>query len=68
MATLHGFICECTDPRCRNRIRMTEEQHVQLRRHGTIVSSKCRDAYGRRIVGRGTGYVVLATSTARAAA
>lgn len=70
MSRMHGFICECTDPKCRERVRLTEEQYDRVSRLGTVVSSKCRDAHqpADRIVLRAVGFVVLTSSTARVAA
>jgi hypothetical protein len=41
MTYLHGFICECTNRRCKERVRLTPAEYAELSRYGAVVSPEC---------------------------
>lgn len=38
---LHGYICECPNRRCRERIFLTPHRYAELSEQGAVVSPEC---------------------------
>ena len=38
---LHGYICECPNRMCKERVRLTPAQYEELSKRGAVVSPEC---------------------------
>ena len=58
--TLHNYICECNDRRCRERVPLRPARYRELARHGAVVSPYC--VGGRLVLYRDPHVRVVASS------
>ncbi len=59
-AVVHAYVCECTERRCRERIRITPARYRELSSYGAVVSPYC--TADRRVVHREPGVRVVASA------
>lgn len=61
---IHGFICECTNRRCRRRIYLKPVEYDRLAKIGMVLSPDCAIREDREIITGYDGYRIVRAQNA----